>query len=243
MNESDGVCVLMWKVAQQAMQKNYIFMFQVLATFDFISNLIDDAVMYGTLVCQVGIVQKPIFITWVGPSVGPLLRGRVSMHKQGVQNFFSGCCCEIFATSVTDLDSETMCKRLTSATGENFVSVHKLGMQSGNLERNVYDGRSEELAAIEMNLDSDTIAARFRDICEQCQVPAAQILDIIERLPVQVLWLILQLSASTAEYFRHLSKDLIPRIEWCIDLSESAISVDAESNRHEEVKGSTSSRR
>ena len=83
-------------------------------------------VNYGVLLCRVGLVSKPVFITWVGPDVSPTYRGRVSMHKQGVRNFYIGCCCEIFATDFDDLSVETTTTVLCKATTEIDCSVEDL---------------------------------------------------------------------------------------------------------------------
>ena len=54
---------------------------------ELITHLGESDVTYGVLLCRVGFVNKPMFITWVGPSVSSIYRGRVSMHKQGVKNY------------------------------------------------------------------------------------------------------------------------------------------------------------
>ena len=48
------------------------------------------------------------------------------MHKQGVRNFYVGCCCEIFATDIDDLSVESATLLLCKATSEQDCSVEQL---------------------------------------------------------------------------------------------------------------------
>ena len=58
-------------------------------------------VLYGAFSCKVGKQRKFVFLAFIGESCSGMRRAKVSMHKQGVSNFFEGVCASVH---VTDLD-------------------------------------------------------------------------------------------------------------------------------------------
>jgi hypothetical protein len=115
------------------------------------AHLSPTTVAYGVLLARVGVVRKPVFLTWVGELCGALHRGRVSMHKQGVRNFYIGCCCEIFATDADDLSTEAATRLLCKATAEPDCSVEILegGGEDGRQAAESAAKRQEQRESLE----------------------------------------------------------------------------------------------
>ena len=135
------------------------------------SHLRDNDVTYGALLCRVGPVVKPIFLTWVGPHVSPTYRGRVSMHKQGVRNFYVGCCCELFCTDMEDITVQAATVALCKATTEADCSVETLGSGSSASGRHAVARaaqrereRKESLESISTDLPLEKILNQTRSM-------------------------------------------------------------------------------
>lgn len=62
-----------------------------------------------------------MFLYWTGESVGGMQKGRASLHKQGVINFFDGIVGEISATSREDLNPSLVSENISKLCGVSVV--------------------------------------------------------------------------------------------------------------------------
>eukprot|EP01097_Dermamoeba_algensis_P001926 TRINITY_DN175_c0_g2_i2.p1 TRINITY_DN175_c0_g2~~TRINITY_DN175_c0_g2_i2.p1 ORF type:complete len:553 (-),score=181.91 TRINITY_DN175_c0_g2_i2:249-1907(-) len=91
---------------------------------EMISRLKDDCIYYGYLRVTTGdelsVRTKFVFFTFIGESVGPLKRARVSVHKAQVATAIQNYSVEIQASSVEDLSEERIMDKVIKSGGSIY---------------------------------------------------------------------------------------------------------------------------
>eukprot|EP00164_Ancoracysta_twista_P007141 GFYU01010091.1.p1 GENE.GFYU01010091.1~~GFYU01010091.1.p1 ORF type:complete len:149 (+),score=59.48 GFYU01010091.1:40-447(+) len=90
---------------------------------DMVSKVTDDNVYYGAFRFTADDRAKYAFICFVGENTGGMKKGRVSMHRNDVYNFFSGMVGDISATSPEELTVAFIQDKLESMPGVKNVSL------------------------------------------------------------------------------------------------------------------------
>jgi len=68
---------------------------------------------------------KFVFVSWIGSSVGPLARAKVSVHKASVKEVVRDFACEIHAETRDELDEAKVLDKVTKAGGANYGTGSK----------------------------------------------------------------------------------------------------------------------
>ena len=80
-------------------------------------------VMYGAFSVRVGRQRKFVFLSFIGDDVSGMQRAKVSMHKQGVANFFEGVCASMSVTDRDDLAADNVARTVQGTTGAALGSI------------------------------------------------------------------------------------------------------------------------
>ena len=91
---------------------------------EFIGHFKDDEAQFGFIRVTTGDNEskrvKFIFVSWVGETVGPLKRAKVSVHKASVKEIVRDYAAEIHAENRDELDEELAMAKVKKAGGANY---------------------------------------------------------------------------------------------------------------------------
>lgn len=86
-------------------------------------HLTDDIIAFGAFPFNSSGQRKFGFLSWVGPSVSALKKGKVSLQKAGVYNAFEGVVADIQAMNKDDLEDAAILGQLRKTIKSGDVSL------------------------------------------------------------------------------------------------------------------------
>jgi len=83
----------------------------------------DDKVLYGVFSAKIGGIIRWVFYSFIGDKVSGMNRAKVSLHKSGISNYFTGIISSISLSESDDVQEENLVAHLNASGGFEKSSI------------------------------------------------------------------------------------------------------------------------